>query len=246
MAIISNGTTIADAGSFASGLVNADQVLIKTLTASSSSTLSFLNGSNSVVFDGTYPIYVFKFIDIHPATDGALFSFQADTGTNTSYNQTITSTFFTSIGSEDGSEGSVSYQAGDDQAQGTAFQQITNNVGNANDESLAGTLFLYNPSSTTFVKHFMCNTNEYNATVVSLNYFTAGYFNTTSAINAVQFKFDSGNTADNYTFSNVRRWESRFVYLSFNYNFGKQIKGKQRRRGKNNSSGDDFNAPDMQ
>ena len=61
-----------------------------------------------------------------------------------------------------------------------------------------------------------------------------------------QFKFDSGNTADNYTFSNVRRWESRFVYLSFNYNFGKQIKGKQRRRGKNNSSGDDFNAPDMQ
>ena len=78
MAFISNGTTILDAGSFASGTVNADQILIKTITASSDSTIDFVNGSSSVVFDGTYPTYVFKFINIHPATYQARFSFQAD------------------------------------------------------------------------------------------------------------------------------------------------------------------------
>ena len=192
MAIISNGTTIADAGSFASGLVNADQVLIKTLTASSSSTLSFLNGSDSVVFDGTYPIYVFRFIDIHPATDGALFSFQADTGTNTSYNQAITSTFFTSIGSEDGSEGSVSYQAGDDQAQGTSFQRLMD-IGNANDECGVGELKIFDPSNTTFVKHFISRVQMYENGNRTMDKYIAGYFNTTTALTRVQFKFSSGN-----------------------------------------------------
>jgi hypothetical protein len=136
---------------------------------------------------------MFKFINCHPATDNTPFKFQGSTDGGSNYNTTLTSTTFRAYHYENGSAAALEYRTGDDQAQGTAFQQITNNVGNANDESLAGTLFLYNPSSTTFVKHFMCNTNEYNATVVSLNYFTAGYFNTTSAINAVQFKFDSGN-----------------------------------------------------
>jgi len=175
------------------GLATGSLVPIKTLTASSSATLSFVDGSDGVVLDSTYPIYKFSFINMHPATDNTPFKFQGSTNGGSNYNTTLTSTTFRAYHYENDSAAAVEYRTGDDQAQGTAFQQITNNVGNANDESLAGTLFLYNPSSTTFVKHFMCNTNEYNATVVSLNYFTAGYFNTTSAINAVQFKFDSGN-----------------------------------------------------
>ena len=175
------------------GLAEGSLVPIKTLTASSSATLSFVHGTDGVVLDSTYPIYKFEFINCHPATNNTPFKFQVSTDGGSNYNTTLTSTTFRAYHYENGSAAALEYRTGDDQAQGTAFQQITNNVGNANDESLAGTLFLYNPSSTTFVKHFMCNTNEYNATVVSLNYFTAGYFNTTSAINAVQFKFDSGN-----------------------------------------------------
>ena len=175
------------------GLAEGSLVPIKTLTASSSATLSFVDGTDGVVLDSTYPIYKFEFINCHPATNNTPFKFQVSTDGGSNYNTTLTSTTFRAYHYENGSAAALEYRTGDDQAQGTAFQQITNNVGNANDESLAGTLFLYNPSSTTFVKHFMCNTNEYNATVVSLNYFTAGYFNTTSAINAVQFKFDSGN-----------------------------------------------------
>jgi hypothetical protein len=182
-------SAVTSAASIPSGAL----VPIKTLTASSSATLSFVHGTDGVVFDSTYPIYMFKFINCHPATDNTPFKFQGSTDGGSNYNTTLTSTTFRAYHYENGSAAALEYRTGDDQAQGTAFQQITNNVGNANDESLAGTLFLYNPSSTTFVKHFMCNTNEYNATVVSLNYFTAGYFNTTSAINAVQFKFDSGN-----------------------------------------------------
>ena len=94
MGLISNGTTIFDSGAMASGFGGA-MTLIKKLTASSSATLDFLNGSSGVIFDSTYKEYVFMFKDIHPATDDVVFSFQADTGTNTSYNQTITSTSFT-------------------------------------------------------------------------------------------------------------------------------------------------------
>ena len=182
-------SAITTAGQIASG----SMVLIKEQTASASATISFVDGSDGVVLDSTYPIYKFEFINVHPATDNTPFKFQSSTDGGSNYNTTLTSTTFRAYHYENGSAAALEYRTGDDQAQGTAFQQITNNVGNANDESLAGTLFLYNPSSTTFVKHFMCNTNEYNATVVSLNYFTAGYFNTTSAINAVQFKFNSGN-----------------------------------------------------
>ena len=124
MGVISNGTTLLDAGALDSGVAKGSMTLIKTLTASGSATLDFVNGASSVVLDSTYKEYVFKFIDIHPVTDGALFSFQVDTGTNTSYNQVLTSTFFTSIGAEDGSEGSLGYQAGDDLAQSTSFQRL--------------------------------------------------------------------------------------------------------------------------
>ena len=123
--------------------------LITTSTASSSATISFTSG-----IDSTYKEYLFIFNNIHPATNDSRFSFQADTGTNTNYNQTITSTFFYAYHDEADSQAAVSYVAGRDQAQGTSFQDITDGVGNDNDQSTSGYLHLFDPSSTTFVKHF--------------------------------------------------------------------------------------------
>ena len=169
--------------------------LIKTVTASSDGTIDFLNGSSDVVFDSTYPIYMFKFINIHPATDNKYFQFQTDTGTNTSYNQTITSTSFYAYHEEDGSPATVSYATGNDQAQGTGFQRLSDEVGNANDECCSGYLHLFNPSSTTFVKHFISNFSTYYG--YGSGYIThsliSGYVNTTTALTRVQFKMNSGD-----------------------------------------------------
>jgi len=164
---------------------------IKTLTASSSSTLSFLNGSDDVVFDSTYPVYIFKYIGIHPATQSN-FSFQVDTGTNTNYNQTITSSSYYAEHSEGDSTG-LSYFAATDQAQGTGFQMISHNPGTDNDSNSSGTLTIFNPSSSTFVKHFIGDSNCTNGSATSHRNFVAGYINTTTALTRVQFKFASGN-----------------------------------------------------
>ena len=191
MAIISNAVTIADAGAFSASL--GAMVHIKTLTASSSGTLSFVNGASSVVLDDTYPIYKFEFIDIHPATNEAYFSFQVDTGTNTNYNIAVTSTAFDAYNYESGGSPALTYRSGNDQAQGTAFQRVTSSGGSDNDQNFAGTIHLYNPSSATFVKHFMCtsNTTSHDDSTANSNY--AGYFNTTTALTRVQFKMSSGN-----------------------------------------------------
>ena len=191
MGLISNGTTLLDAGALS--VASGPMTHIKTLTASSSATLDFLNGVSSVVFDGTYDAYVFKFINIHPATDAVKFTFQADTGTNTNYNQAITSTMFESYHAEgDGAQG-VGYETGHDQAQGTAFEGLCVIVGNDNDQSVSGTLRLFNPSSSVFVKHFMSTINCSSQNDNSQNDFKAGYFNTTTALTRVRFKMSSGN-----------------------------------------------------
>ena len=162
--------------------------LLSTQTASSSATISFTSG-----IDSTYKEYVFRFYDIHPATDEQSLSFQADTGTNTSYNQTMTSTVFFAQHAEDDTTTELTYSTGRDQAQSTSFQKITVDAGNANDESVAGYLHLYDPSSTTSVKQFYAvSSSPTNGTHSAHNY-TAGYFNTTTAITRVQFKMDSGN-----------------------------------------------------
>ena len=166
---------------------------IKTLTASSSGTLSFVNGSSDVVLDSTYPIYLFKFINMHPATDDVKFTFQLSIDSGSNYNVTMTTTNFNSIHAESGSESALSYQTGIDQAQGTSFQNLTNRLGGDNDQSAIGYLHLFNPSSTTFVKHFISTLNIAHFQDYSSNDFTAGYGNTTSAVDAVQFKMSSGN-----------------------------------------------------
>jgi hypothetical protein len=193
MGVISNGTTLLDAGAIDSGIPTGAMTLIKTLTASSSATLDFLNGASNVVFDGTYDSYVFKFYNIHPATNTARLTFQADTGTNTNYNIAVTSTFFTSQHREDGNSGALGYEASHDQAQGTAFQDITNGIGNLNDENMNGELKIFSPSSGTFVKHFISTVQSNYDTNWSMNSYMAGYFNTTTALTRVQFKMSSGN-----------------------------------------------------
>ena len=162
--------------------------LISTQTASSSSTIDFTSG-----IDSTYKEYIFKFINIHPSADGSqfLFNLSADTGSN--YNVTKTTTAFRSFHSEDDSATGLAYYTGGDLAQSTDFQRFADSLGNDNDQSLSGTFTLFNPSSTTFVKHFIANVNYSYDADYSLQYFMAGYGNTTSAINAIQFKMNSGN-----------------------------------------------------
>ena len=189
MAIISNGTTIADAGAFSVNL--GSMVHIKTLTASSSGTLSFVHGTDGVVLDSTYPIYKFEFIGCHPATNNGIFSFQGSTDGGSNYNIAMTTTWFYAGHAENGGGGYLVYGSAADQANGTAFQRLSAGIFNDNDNTLDGELSIYNPSSTTFVKHFMSR----NATKgdEANDVYIAGYFNTTSALNAFQFKFNSGN-----------------------------------------------------
>ena len=162
--------------------------LLSTQTASSSATISFTSG-----IDSTYKEYIFKFYDIHPSNDGEEFTFQADTGTNTSYNQTITSTYFLAEHNEAGTSTGLTYQTSRDLAQATSFQHFGVDTGNDNDQASSGFFHIFDPSSTTFVKHFIykLNINQMNdACSIS---FGAGYCNTTSAVDAVQFSVSSGN-----------------------------------------------------
>ena len=192
MAVISNGTTIFDAGALDSGQSTGAMTHIKTLTASSSGTLSFVHGASSVVLDGTYKEYIFFFNNIHPATDEAHFTVGFRDG-GTDYDATKTTSYILSYHAEDDSETTLSYNAGSDLAQGTGFQRILHGVGNGNDESASGYLHLYEPSSTTFVKHFIAGGSSYNAGSYEYTTYVAGYNNVTAAIDGVQFKMSSGN-----------------------------------------------------
>jgi len=193
MGVISNGTTLLDAGALDSGVATGATTLIKTLTASSSSTLDFVHGTSSVVLDGTYKEYVFKFINCHPATDNVAFKVNFSINSGSNYNVTKTTTFFRAYHNEAGNDQGLGVNSSNDLHQQTDNQILQTDIGNGNDESLCGTLTLYDPSSTTFVKHFMARTNSNNYAAYSPDDFVAGYLNTTSAINGVQFSFDSGS-----------------------------------------------------
>ena len=192
MGLISNGTTIFDSGSMASGF-GGSMVFIKKLTASSSATLSFVDGSDGVVLDDTYKEYYITFNNIHPSSGGNDFSFQADTGTNTNYNQTITSTTFYAFHSESGASSSLSYDGSYDQAQGTSFQDLIFYQGNDADQQCSGSLQIFNPSSDTFVKHFIARGVRASANDQISDEYTAGYFNLTTALTRFRFKMSSGN-----------------------------------------------------
>jgi hypothetical protein len=184
-------SAITSAASIPSGALTH----IKTLTADGSATLSFVDGSSSVVLDNTYPIYMFKFINMHPATDGVAFQFNLSADSGSNYNVTKTTTNFGAFQDEAGSQTNLGYDSDRDLAQSTDFQTFFSNgiMGNGNDESTSGQLMLFSPSSTTFVKHFMSVVNYYNYGDYTINSYVGGYGNTTSAIDAIQFKMNSGN-----------------------------------------------------
>ena len=183
-----NNNSLSAITSTPSGVGGGALNLISTQTASSSSTISFTSG-----IDSTYKEYIFKFFDIHPATDDANFLFNMSIDSGSNYNVTKTSTFFRSYHQEDASQQGVSYYSGGDSAQSTGTQLLSYGCGNDNDQCTTGFLHLFNPSSTTFVKHFIGRTNTYESTNNSWGGFLAGYGNTTSAINALQFSMSSGN-----------------------------------------------------
>ena len=171
-----------------------DMQFIKKLTASSSSTLSFVDGSSDVVFDSTYKEYLFLFNNMHPATDAAAFTFNgSDDDSSHSYDVTKTTTYFYAYQNEAGNSTNLVYDANQDLAQGTGFQNLAASVGSDNDQGLSGSLRIFNPSSTTFVKHFIGETHISSHEDLALHFYIAGYFNTTADITAMQFKMSSGN-----------------------------------------------------
>ena len=189
-----NNNGVKNATAFGSGVTSlGSMTFIKKLTASSSATLSFVDGSSSVVFDNTYKEYLFTFKNIHPATDNVNFSFNLSADSGSNYNVTKTTTAFQSLHDEADSATQLAYVTGYDLAQGTGVQILTDAIGNDNDQCMSGYLHLFNPSSTTFVKHFIAVTNSVLYHNYSFQLFTAGYANTTSAVDAIQFKMESGN-----------------------------------------------------
>jgi len=177
----------SSADGFETGDVGGSLVLLETQTASSSATISFTSN-----IDSTYDEYVFKFYDIHPATDETYLSFNF-TIDGTNWNVTKTSTAFRADHNESDSGTNFEYWASQDLAQGTGFQSIGFAMGNDNDQATSGELKIYAPSSTTFVKHFVAVSNNIHASDITLQGFVAGYGNTTSAATGVQFKMNSGN-----------------------------------------------------
>ena len=196
MAILTaNNQSLTEITTLPSAISVGSLVLLATETASTSATLDFTSG-----IDSTYDEYIFKFIDIHAGTDTAIFSFQGNAAGAADYNETITSTYFESYHQENDADTALSYNTSGDQAQGTAFQNLSQQGlgvadGTENDMSLNGELRLFNPSNTTFVTHFIAtvNYNDKSASVYSNNAFVAGYFNLTGAIDEIQFKMSSGN-----------------------------------------------------
>ena len=181
-------SAITSAGQLAQGKLT----LIKEQTASSSSSISFVHGSSDVVLDSTYPIYLFKFINIHPSDDNKEFQVNFRDG-GSSYDATKTTTYFRAYHDEADSATSLAYSSGNDLANSTGNQYLTEGQGNGSDESFCGEMLLFEPSSTTFVKHFMSRLQSYNQANISYESYVAGYCNVTSAIDGVQFSFITGN-----------------------------------------------------
>ena len=191
MGLISNGSTVFDAGAMSAGF-GGSMVFMKKLTASGSANLTFHNGTSGVVLDNTYKEYIFTFKNIHLASNTP-FSFQGNIVGGADFNETITSTSFFSRHDEGDTRTQLAYSASNDQAEGTAFQRLATDQGTGNDENLGGFLHLFNPAGTTFVKHFISNCQAAQASAHSMNRLAGGYINTTAAIDEIQFKAESGN-----------------------------------------------------
>ena len=163
-------------------------ILLSTQTASGSASVSFTSG-----LDSTYDVYIFKFIDIDAATLNAKLEFQGSTDGGSNYNTTMTTTFWMAYHNEADNSAGMAYIPAQDQAQGSAYQPIAPSFGSDADQSAAVELHLFAPSSTTYVKHFYITASQYSKAPEQATYYVAGYFNTTSALDALSFKMDTGN-----------------------------------------------------
>ena len=190
MGLISNGTSIFDAGAMAAG-IGSSMTLIKKITASSSADISFVNGSSNVVLDTTYKEYMFYFHNIHPATNAAVFQVGFRDG-STDYDASKVSTYFYASHKEDDTQTVLAYEGSYDQLNATGFHNLAN-VGNENSEHLSGYIHFFSPGSTTHVKHFISRFITEGASEQMADAFVSGFCNTTTAIDAVQFKMSSGN-----------------------------------------------------
>ena len=189
MAIISNAVTMADAGAFSVSL--GSQVFIKTLTASSSSDLTFVHGASSVVLDTTYPLYLFKFINLHFSNNACNFQVNfRDGGSN--YDASKTSSFFSASHTEGGSAAGPSRDDSRAEDASTNVQALGQNIGSGNDECLSGHMYLFNPGNTTFQKQFMATVNYYQEADKSESVYVGGYCDVTAAIDGVQFNSSAG------------------------------------------------------
>ena len=177
-----NGFTTATEGSI---------TLIKTLTASSSSNLQFINGSSDVVLDGTYTVYLFKFISLHFSDDACNFQVAFRDG-GSSYDASKTSNYGYAYHEEGGSNSGITRDDSRANDASTGVQTLGQNIGNGNDESFSGSMYLFNPASTTFQKHYMSSVNYYQSDNKSENVFVGGYCDVTAAIDAVQFDPSAG------------------------------------------------------
>ena len=188
MGLISNGTTIFDLGATSAG-IGSGMKFMKKLTASSSATLSFVHGSGGVDFS-TYKEYMFTFKNIHAESAVNSFNFNGSIDAGSNYNVAKTTTYFSAYLNENDSSATLEYSTSQDLAQATGFQKLAGTVSVDNDHALSGYLHLFNPSSTTFVKHFIWSCN-YGYETGTENTHGAGYFNTTSDIDAVRFQMTS-------------------------------------------------------
>ena len=180
---------MADAGAFSVSL--GSQVLIKTLTASSSSDLTFVDGASSVVLDTTYPLYLFKFINLHFSNNACNFQVNfRDGGSN--YDASKTSSFFSVSHTEGGSAAGPSRDDSRAEDASTNVQALGQNIGSGNDECLSGHMYLFNPGNTTFQKQFMATVNYYQEADKSESVYVGGYCDVTAAIDGVQFNSSAG------------------------------------------------------
>jgi hypothetical protein len=171
------------------GVSTADVVLLTTTTISADANVAFTSELTSA-----YNEYIFGFYNIHPATDGAHWTFNGSDDTSShSYDIVKTTTNFRAFHSEADATPGVAYHATDDLAQGTGYATIYTNVDNDADSSCSGQLHLFNPSSTTYVTHFYSRIQGVHQDTTSREVYIGGYFNATAAITAVDFKFSSGN-----------------------------------------------------
>jgi len=185
-----NNRGVRSATTFGSISALGEMRFIKKQTASSSATIDFVDGTSDVVLDDTYKEYLFTFNNIHPATDNVKFTVNFRDG-GSAYDATKTSTYFRARHDESGSVTGLGYDGGEDLAQGTGVHTLCASTGNDNDQCLAGTLRLFNPSSTTFVKHFIADMSDYRQNDYNAREMTAGYCNVTAAIDGVQFAMSS-------------------------------------------------------